>query len=162
VGTTVEYIDRPGSFPRGVEVSELVVNWLNQIGFKATVRHLEALPYNEIKRATKPDQQRADLVMTGVSNPILDSSRVFDAYHACGARNRFGCDPEFDRRYAEAGVLTGEARDKAFQGLWEYTYDQYLYMPLFGLNWVHGAGAKLQWAPRIDGLVLFAEMALNP
>jgi hypothetical protein len=58
-------------------------------------------------------------------------------------------------------VLTGAARDKAFQGLWEYTYDQYLYMPLFGLNWVHGAWAKLQWAPRIDGLVLFAEMGLN-
>ena len=29
-------------------------------------------------------------------------------------------------------------------------------------DWVHGAGPKLQWNPRIDGLVLFTEMSLNP
>jgi hypothetical protein len=34
--------------------------------------------------------------------------------------------------------------------LWEYAYDKYWYVPLFGLNWVHGASAKLQWTPRID------------
>ena len=87
---------------------------------------------------------------------------IFDVYYVCGARNRIGCDPEFDRRYAEAKVLTGDARDKAFQGLWEYAYDKYWYMPLFGLNWAHGATAKLQWTPRIDGMVLFSEMSLNP
>ena len=35
-------------------------------------------------------------------------------------------------------MLAGEARDKGFQGLWEYAYDKHWYMPLFGLNWVHG------------------------
>ena len=34
-------------------------------------------------------------------------------------------------------------------------------MPLFGLNWVHGAAAKLAWNPRIDGMVLFSEMSLE-
>jgi peptide/nickel transport system substrate-binding protein len=162
VGTPVEYVDRPGSYPKAGEVGELVVNWLNQIGFKATLRHLEAAPWLEAFRAVKPDQKRTDLQATSVSNPILDSSRSIDVYYACGGRSHIGCDPEYDRRYAEAKVLTGEARDKAFQGLWEYAYDKYWYVPLFGLNWAHGAVARLQWTPRIDGIVSFSEMSLNP
>ena len=42
VGTPVEFIDRPGLFPRAGEVGELIINQLNQIGFKATMRHLES------------------------------------------------------------------------------------------------------------------------
>jgi peptide/nickel transport system substrate-binding protein len=144
VGTPLEYIDRPGSFPRAGEVSELIANWLNQAGFKASVRHLEPTVFNEKKRAVKPGQETADLLQTSISSPILDRSRIFDFYYTCGALYRIGCDPEFDRRYGEAKDLTGEARDKAFQGLWEYTSDKLWYLPMFGLNWVHGAGAKLQ------------------
>src|SRR5262249_31781481 len=81
VGTTVEYIDRPGSFPRAGEVSEYVVNQLNQIGFKATVHHLESAAFVEKHRAIKPEQNPADLLMTSVSSPILDASRVFDIYY---------------------------------------------------------------------------------
>jgi peptide/nickel transport system substrate-binding protein len=162
VGTPVEYVDRPGLYPRADEVGELIVNWLNQVGFKATLRRLEPAQHSEALRAVKPDQQRTDLQETSVSSPILDSSRPFDVYYVCGGRSHIGCDPEFDRRYAEARVLTGDARDKAFQGLWEYAYDKYWYVPLFGLNWVHGASARLQWTPRIDGSVLYTEMSLKP
>jgi peptide/nickel transport system substrate-binding protein len=162
VGTPVEYVDRPGSYPKAGEVGELVVNWLNQIGFKATLRHLEAAPWLEAFRAVKPDQKRTDLQATSVSNPILDSSRSIDVYYACGGRSHIGCDPEYDRRYAEAKVLTGEARHKAFQGLWEFAYDKYWYLPVFGLNWAHGTSAKLQWTPRVDGEVLYTEMTLTP
>jgi peptide/nickel transport system substrate-binding protein len=161
VGTTVEYFDRPGSFPRASEVSEYVVNQLNQIGFKASVHHLESAAFVEKHRAIKPEQNPADLLMTSVSSPILDASRPFDIYYACGGRYRITCDPEWDRRYAEVKNLTGEARDKGFQGLWEYAYDKYWYMPLFGLNWVHGATAKLQWTPRNDSGVRFWEMSLS-
>jgi peptide/nickel transport system substrate-binding protein len=162
VGTAVEYYDRPGSFPRAAEVSELIVNQLNQIGFKASLRHLESAAFVEKHRAIKPEQNPADLLMTSVSSPILDASRPFDIYYACGGRYRITCDPEFDRRYAEAKGLTGEARDKAFQALQEYAYDKYWYMPLFGLNWVHGAAARLQWTPRTDSGVRFWEMSLKP
>jgi peptide/nickel transport system substrate-binding protein len=161
VGTPVEYVDRPGSFPRAGEVGELIVTWLNETGFKASVRHMEAAAWREAFLAVKPDQQRTDLQQTSVSNPVLDSSRVFDVYYACGGRNHIGCDPEFDRMYKEAKALEGEPRDKAFQALWAYAYDKLWYMPLFGLNWVHGAANNLEWTPRIDGQVLFSEMNLT-
>ena len=161
VGTPVEYVDRPGSFPRAGEVGELIVNWLNQVGFKATLRHLEAAAWREAFLAVKPDQQRTDLQQTSVSNPVLDASRVFDVYYACGGRYKIGCDQDFDKKYREANALSGSERDKAFQALWEYAYDKYWYMPLFGLDWVHGSSAKLKWNPRLDGLVLFTEMDLE-
>jgi peptide/nickel transport system substrate-binding protein len=161
VGTPLEYIDRPGSFPRAGEVSEYITNQLNQIGFKATVRHLEPVAFSEKKRSVKPGQDTPDLLQTSVSSPILDSSRVFDAYYECGALYKIGCDPEFDRRYKESKDLTGEAREKAFQGLFEYANSKLWYLPLFGLNWVHGASARLEWEPRIDGQVLYTEMSLK-
>ena len=162
VGTPLEYYDRPGSFPRAGEVSEYVANQISQTGLKVSVRHLEAAAFTEKHRAIKPEQNPADLLMTSVSSPILDASRPFDIYYACGGRYRRTCDPEWDRRYAEAKVLTGDARDKAFQALQEYQYDKYWYRPLFGLNWTHGASAKLQWTPRNDSGVRFWEMSLKP
>jgi peptide/nickel transport system substrate-binding protein len=161
VGTAIEYVDRPGSFPRAGEVGEIIVNSLNEIGFKATLRHLEAAQWREAFLAVKPDQQRTDLQQTSVSNPVLDSSRPLDVYYVCGGRYKIGCDDEFMKLYNEATPLTGDARDKAFQKVWEYAYDKFWYMPLFGLNWVHGAADKLTWTPRMDGLVRFSEMNLE-
>ena len=160
VGTTIEYVDRPGSFPRAGEVGEIIVESLNQIGFKATVRHMEAAQWREAFLAVKPDQQRTDLQQTSVSNPVLDSTRPMDVYYVCGGRYKIGCDDEITKMYSEAAPQTGEARDKAFQKIWAYGYDKIWYMPLFGLNWVHGA-SKLKWEPRVDGLVLFSEMSLE-
>ena len=161
VGTPIEYVDRPGSFPRAGEVGEIIVNSLNEIGFKATLRHLEAAQWREAFLAVKPDQQRTDLQQTSVSNPVLDSTRPLDVYYVCGARYKIGCDDEITKLYSAAAPLTGDARDQAFQKVWEYGYDKIWYMPLFGLNWVHGASAKLAWTPRIDGMVLFSEMNLE-
>jgi peptide/nickel transport system substrate-binding protein len=162
VGTPIEYVDRPGSFPRAGEVGEIIVNSLNEIGFKATLRHMEAAQWREAFLAVKPDQQKTDLQQTSVSNPVLDSTRPLDVYYVCGGRYKIGCDDEITKLYSAAAPLTGDARDKAFQKIWEYGYDKFWYMPLFGLNWVHGASAKLAWTPRIDGMVLFSEMNLEP
>ena len=161
VGTTVEFLARPGQFPRASEVAELITNSLNEIGFKSTVRFLESAASTEALRSVKPDQKRPDLQMTSVSSPTLDSSRPFDLYYMCGGRNHIGCDEEWDRRYTEAKQLAGDGRDKAFQGLWEYAYDKYWYVPLFGLNWAHGASARLDWMPRVDGQLVFTELALK-
>ena len=162
VGTPVEFLARPGQFPRATEVAEIIINSLTQIGFKATARYLEAAASTEALRSVKPDQQRPDLQMTSTSSPTLDSSRPIDLYYLCGGRNHIGCDQEVDRLYAEARVLTGEARDKALQNVWAAAYDKYYYVPLFALNWVHAASARLVWEPQVDGLLVFNNISLKP
>jgi peptide/nickel transport system substrate-binding protein len=162
VGTPLEYVNRPGLHPQAGEVGELVVNQLNQVGFKATIRNLDAVAAVEAQRAVKPGQKRTDLHLISVSYRILDSTKMWDTYYACGASSAIGCDEEWERGYTEAKGLTGEARDKAFQGLWERLSTQYRYLPLFALSRVYGASAQLQWTPRLDGRVLFVEMSLKP
>jgi peptide/nickel transport system substrate-binding protein len=162
LGTAIEYVNRPSQHVRAGEVGEAVVNQLNQIGFNATLRNLDAIAAQEAIRSVRPDQKRTDLQLTSISYRILDSSRPWDSYYACGGTQRIGCDVEWDRRYTEAKAFTGEARDKAFQALWAYAYDEYWYLPLFALSRVHGASTRLQWTPRLDGQVLFVEMALKP
>jgi peptide/nickel transport system substrate-binding protein len=161
LGTAIEYVNRPTQHVRAGEVGEAIVSQLNLIGFKATIRNLDALAAQEAIRSVKPDQKRTDIQLTSISYRILDSSRVFDSYYTCTGTQRIGCDAEWDRRYIEAKGFSGEPRDKAFQALWAYAYDEYWYVPLFALSRVHGATARLQWTPRLDGQVLFAEMALK-
>jgi peptide/nickel transport system substrate-binding protein len=162
VGTPVEFLARPGQFPRASEVAEFIISSLNQLGFKATTRFLEAAASTEALRSVKPEQQRPDLQMTSTSSPTLDSSRPFDLYYLCGGRNHIGCDQEIDRLYNEAKQLSGDARDKAFQQVWAASYDKYYYVPLFALNWTHGASARLVWEPQPDGLLVFSNISLKP
>jgi peptide/nickel transport system substrate-binding protein len=159
VGTPIELIARPGQYPRATEVAEIIIGQLNLIGFKATTRYLESAAHTEANRAVKPDQQRPDLHLNSASSPIVDSSRPFDLYYLCGGRSHIGCDQEGDRLYKEARELEGDARDKAFQQVWAYFYDKYYYVPLFALNWTHGASARLVWEPQPDGLLVFSNMS---
>ena len=142
-------------------MAEVIIGQLNLIGFKASARYLESAAHTEANRAVKPEQQRPDLHKTSASSPILDSSRPLDLYHLCGGRNHIGCDPEIDRLYKEARELEGDARDKAFQNVWAAAYDKYYYVPLFALNWTHGASARLVWEPQPDGLLVFSNMSLK-
>ena len=99
--------------------------------------------------------------MTSVSSPILDSSRPFDVYYACGGRNRIGCDPEWDRRYAEAKVLDRRRARQSLPGPLGVRLRQVLVR----------AAVRPELGPRrlgqvavdapVDGLVLFTEMDIT-
>jgi peptide/nickel transport system substrate-binding protein len=161
VGTQLELVTRSNYWPKANEVTEVVANALNEVGLKVNIRGMEMAQWREALLATKPDQQHTDMLVRGMSNPILDSSRLMDQSHLCGARNSLICDPTFDKMLKDAGALTGEERNKAYQAAWKYAYDQVWYLPLFGLDYVHAVSPKLKWAPNPDGVILFSSMALE-
>ena len=43
--------------------------------------------------------------------------------------------------------MSGDARAKGFQELWATAYDQNVFIPLFGLNFIHGISPKFHWDP---------------
>jgi peptide/nickel transport system substrate-binding protein len=161
VGTQLELVTRPNSWPGANEVTEVVASSLEQVGLKVSIRVVEVAQWREALLATRPGQQHADLLLRGMSNPILDSSRLLDQSHLCGARNSLICDPTFDKLVTEAGALSGEERDRAYQEAWEYAYDQVWYLPLFGLDHVHAVSPRLKWMPNPDGVILFSAMSLE-
>ena len=56
---------------------------------------------------------------------------------------RRGVDREVQHR---AGADWGRPV-QAFQELWQIAYDQNVFIPLFGINFVHGLSPKLHWDP---------------
>jgi peptide/nickel transport system substrate-binding protein len=163
VGQNLTLISRNGVFPRVDEVTELFANQVNQTGLKITVQSLEVGQWRAINRQVKPGEVRSDLHLASVSDPVLDSSRVFTQFFACGGVMALWCDREWTARFNTAQGLSGEARSKAFQELWQTVYDQNLFVPLFGLNFIHGISPKLHWGkyPRYDLVRDFTEWTLD-
>ena len=147
VGQPLELISRNGIFPRVVEVTELFANQVSQTGLKITVRSLEVGQWRTVNAQVKPGDARADLFLSSSSDPVLDSSRTMAQKMRCGGVNSAWCDQEWTAKFNTAQGLTGDARSKAFQELWQIAYEQNVFIPLFGLNFVHGISPKLHWDP---------------
>jgi peptide/nickel transport system substrate-binding protein len=147
VGQPIELISRNGIFPRVDEVTELFANQVSQTGLKVTVRSLEVGQWRTVNSSVKPGDVRADLFLSSSSDPVLDSSRTIAQKMRCGGVNSAWCDQEWTAKFNIAQGLSGDARSKAFQELWQIAYDQNVFIPLFGLNFVHGISPKLNWDP---------------
>jgi peptide/nickel transport system substrate-binding protein len=162
VGKSVEIISRAGVIPRVSEVTELVSDQISQTGLKVTVKTIEIGQWRTILRQVKPGDARSDLHFTAASDPVLDSSRVLTNYYSCGGTSSTWCDQEWTAKYNNVLGLTGDARVKGFQELWATAYDQNVFIPLFGLNFIHGISPKLHWGPpRQDLIRNFNEWTLD-
>ena len=163
VGQSLELIYRVGSLPRISEVTELISNQVNQTGLKVTAKPLEAGQWRALLRQVKPGDARSDLHMTSASDPVLDSSRTLTSYFRCGGVSSAWCDQEWTAKFSNVLGLGGDARAKGFQELWQVVYDQNVFIPLFGQNFMHGISPKLHWDPtkRYDLVRDFTQWTLD-
>jgi peptide/nickel transport system substrate-binding protein len=145
VGQSVTLISRNGVVPRVDEVTELFSNQVSQTGLKVNVQSLEQGQWTSMNRAVKPGDVRSDLLLTSASDPVMDSSRTLIRYYACGGINAQWCDQEWTAKFNNVVGLSGDARAKGFQELWQVVYDQNVLTPLFGLNFIHGLSPKFHW-----------------
>ena len=152
-GKSIELISRNGVFPRVGEVNELVADQISQTGLKVTIKSLEAGQWRTILRQVKPGEARADIQLTAASDPVLDSSRVLTNYFACGGVSAHWCDQAWTDKYNNVLGLGGDARAKGFQELWATIHEQNVFIPLFGLNFVHGMSPKLNLGPVRQDLI---------
>jgi peptide/nickel transport system substrate-binding protein len=163
VGQSLTLISRNGLFPRVDEVTELFANQVNQTGLKVSVQSLEVGQWRAINRQVKPGEARSDLHLAALSDPVLDSSRVFLNYYQCGGAIALWCDQEWTAKFNNVLGLGGDARAKGFQELWATAYEQNVYIPLFGLNFIHGISPKFHWDPakRSDQIRDFTQWRLD-
>jgi peptide/nickel transport system substrate-binding protein len=162
-GQSLELISRNGVVPRVGEVNELVADQVSQTGLKVTVKSLEVGQWRTLMRQLKPGENRSDLHLTSVSDPVLDSSRALINYFQCGGVSSAWCDQAWTEKFTQVLGMSGDARAKGFQELWATAYEQNVFIPLFGLNFIHGISPKLHWGPKRQDLIRsFAEWALDP
>jgi peptide/nickel transport system substrate-binding protein len=163
VGQSIELISRNGIFPRVDEVTELFANQVSQTGLKVNVRSLEVGQWRTASRQVKPGDPRTDLHLTSASDPVVDSSRTLFQKYRCGGVTSQWCDQEWSAKLDNVMGLSGDARSKGFQELWQVAYDQNVWIPLFGMNFVHGTSPKFHWDPikRYDLVREFTQWTLD-
>ena len=154
-GQAIELVSRNGIIPRVSEVTELVADQISQSGLKLSVRSLEAAQWLTVLRPVKPGEGRSDLHFTAARDPVLDSSRVLFGYYRCEGVSAAWCDQEWTTKFTSTLGMSGDARSKSFQELWATAYDQNIFVPLFGLNFIHGMSPKLKWGPVRQDLIRY-------
>ena len=81
---------------------------------------------------------------------------------SAAASARTGATRTWTAKFNQVLGLSGDARAKGFQELWATAYDQNVFIPLFGLNFIHGMSPKLKWGPKRQDLIRnFADWTLD-
>jgi peptide/nickel transport system substrate-binding protein len=159
-GTSLQITIQQNMFANVLQLGEAISNAMSATGLNVTPKIKEAAQWREDLFAVQQGQPRSDMLMTSASNPIFDSIRVMGSYYPCGGQFSQWCDQDFTSKLNTAATLSGDQRAAAFQDLWAYAYNHYAFIPLFGLDFIHGVSPKLSWTPRDDGFVYFSDMEL--
>lgn len=159
-GKELKLIVRTDLIPNVSELAEAMQGMLQETGLVVTLVPMEAAPWRDLLFANKEGQERTDLIIISASNIQFDSSRVMNFYYGLGQFSHAD-DPAFQAEMDKAAVLSGDERVAAYRKLWAEAYDQYWMVPVFGIDYIHGLSARLDWTPRDDGFVYFNSMTLS-
>jgi peptide/nickel transport system substrate-binding protein len=153
-GKNIDIVIRTDLIPKVMELGEAIQSMIEQSGLKVTLKPMESAAWRTLLWATKPDQERADLLIAAASNNQFDSGYVLGRYFGTGQYALAGGEA-LQKKIDEASGLTGDERVAAYRAIWKEIYDENLFVPLFGLDYVHGLSARVDWTPRNDGWLMY-------
>jgi peptide/nickel transport system substrate-binding protein len=158
-GAKLDLIVRTDLIPNVSELAEAMQSQLQDIGLQVNLVPMEAAPWRDLLFANKEGQKRTDMIIISASNIQFDTSRVMNFYFGMGQFSHAD-SPEFQAKMDKAAVLKGDARAAAYKALWSEAHDNYWVVPIFGIDYIHGLSARVNWTPRDDGFVYFNAMTL--
>jgi peptide/nickel transport system substrate-binding protein len=144
-GLELELIYGEGRIPEEDQLAEIYKAFLEDIGLSIKLTKVEPLQYNEIGGRAFADQPPLYMETTSSGNYGEIAGGLNDKYGSEGTGTF--ADPEFDARFAEVAVLSGEERVAAIQSIAE---DLHAVAPrawVAVVQQVHGISGKL--APRL-------------
>ena len=159
-GEQLDLIVRTDLIPNVSELAEAMQGMLQEVGLNVTLVPMEAAPWRDLLFANMEGQERTDMIIISASNIQFDTSRVMNFYYGTGQFSHSD-DAEFQAEMDKAAVLSGEERVAAYRRLWAEAYDRYWVVPIFGIDYIHGLSARVDWTPRDDGFVYFNTMTLS-
>lgn len=142
------------------ELAEAMQAMIEETGLVINLEMLEAAPWRDALYARKEGQQRTDMLISGASNHQFDSSRLINNYFGVGNFSHSD-NEDFAAKSVVAAGLSGEERASAYRALWAEAHDQYWIVPVFGVDYLHGARESVAWEPRDDGFIYFNEIGLK-
>jgi peptide/nickel transport system substrate-binding protein len=148
------------------DATEAIAQGMVEIGLVNTkTRGVETAAHADIWGAnTGPgsiDPNRGMLGTHSHGNELMDFSSTVTAYYTCQARNSVVCDQTLEQMQAKALPLKGAERQKAYEDIAKYIYDQYYTVPIGHPNYFYGLSNKVDWKPRLDAFIMVKEMKLK-
>jgi len=159
-GKGLKLIVRTDLIPNVSELAEAMQGMIEETGLEITLVPMEAAPWRDLLFANKEGQERTDMMIISASNIQFDSSRVMNFYLGTGQFSQAD-SPEFQAKMDAAAVLSGDERVAAYRALWKEAHDEYWFLPIFGIDYIHGLSARVVWTPRDDGFVYFNTVTLK-
>ena len=159
-GAAFNLVGHKGRFSRDNEVYEAIVNMLSAVGFKAKVEIREQAAWRDATYAVAPGTRSA---MVGIEhgNEFGDASGSYDNYIAKDGRQATYANDQITQQIKAAAAATGQDRVKKYQDVSKFVYEEMPIIPVFHRNQIWGLDPKLDWKPRIDGLLLFKEFTVK-
>ena len=155
---------RRAAYFRIEEAGELITDELKQVGLTGIkTQVLEVAKHNDIYSAgySNVDRERGVIALHSTGNDLRDFSQTVSNLYGCDGRNSTYCNPALDEMQKKALPLAGAEREKAYQAIGKFLYDEVVYIPIMHPAYYFAISKRLQWTPRSDGLILLKEMKLT-
>jgi peptide/nickel transport system substrate-binding protein len=158
-GTKLSMAVPSGRWTKDREIGQALVGMLNEVGFQVEARFEEPTQWAESAFAPIDAPKAPDLLFIGHSNDLLDSYFTFSVNSICDGPLTAFCDRELTRMVEQgAAELELEQRAETFRQVWQLIYDKAYYAPIAVPNQTHGIAEELEWQPRPQIYMLFAEV----
>jgi peptide/nickel transport system substrate-binding protein len=149
---------RVGSVPRIGEIIEAVGNMLDQVGLKNRVELQEQGQIIEWF-LTRPNPERANILIHPGGNPLWDYSLSLRALYHCDTIVSMHCDEDFDKRLDGVALLSGDEREETLQSLVAEVNEESLVLPMARVSWSYAKSENVDWDYRFDQRLVAVQMS---
>lgn len=152
-----------GGFIGNTDVMQVLLEQYKKIGItniKAEVRERGPAWRGMFVGVPQPiDPKQGMIAMHKHTNDPYDFSGTVNAFYTCNGRLSTSCNPKIDQLQEKAKILTGEARQKAYEEIAELAYNDLYYIPLHHETRFHGLSSKFNWQPPLHAGIRLTDIS---
>jgi peptide/nickel transport system substrate-binding protein len=153
---------RNGIYANASEAMDIVQSWLADAGLNVKVLMMDVKPWTDVILQEPIPADRRGIIQSSAGIEIGDPSGPVRGYFTSQGSQSPLRDPKIDKMEADAEVLTGDARDKAYRELMKYVQDTWLpVIPMVHLQAIYGVSDRVTWQPRTDNLIRLKDATLS-
>jgi peptide/nickel transport system substrate-binding protein len=158
-GEPITFVGENGRWLKDKDLIEVIAGMLIEVGINVDVQILEWSNYLD---ALFDLGNAPDMIFVAHDNTLFDADRTFSAYYLCGGRTSSYCNEEISALINEGRTMTDvAARKETYHKVVELSREDAAFLFLVNLQNIYGLSERLEWEPRLDGKIFYAQMSLK-
>ncbi len=158
-GATINLVGESGRWLKDREIIEAVANYWKAVGLKVNV---QIFTFDEYLNRLFDQKTRPDAIFVSSSNDLLDADRQLSTYYSMDGIGSSNSNTELKGLIDQARQETDpQKRDALYNQAVKIGCDQAYFAFLFNEDDIYGLSSRLQFQPRVDGLIPVKEMSVT-